>query len=180
MVETIRRQQQRRVAPCRPTAPAAPTSSSGPRPARLRHSIPYSTSIPRQIALAASVSASPWGWAGEVPRDRGGDGDELIVRCRCGHGRSFGQRDTALRRGMPGHPGPGELPVQCFGAARTRTGDGLIDPIEGRWVKNGRLEIVLDEPLTFHAARTRPRPRGRVSSRSSRVRHRTASPCRRP
>ena len=66
--------------------------------------------------------------------------------------------------------------MQCFGAARTRTDDlGLLDPIEGRWVKNGRLEIVLNEPLAFYAARTRPRPRGRVSDHEAHDHHASAA-----
>ena len=57
---------------------------------RSRRSIPSRISIPRQIARAASVSASPSGWpiacSVKPARDRAGDGDELIGRC--GHGRS--------------------------------------------------------------------------------------------
>ena len=65
--------------------------------------------------------------------------------------------------------------MQCFGAAWTRTDAGLIDPIEGRWVKNGRLEIVLNEPLAFYAARTRPRPWGRVSDHEAHDHHASAA-----
>jgi hypothetical protein len=61
-------------------------------PGRSRRSIPSRTSIPRQVARAASVSASPSGrptaCVCEPARDRAGDGDELIGRC--GHGRSCG------------------------------------------------------------------------------------------
>jgi hypothetical protein len=45
---------------------------------------------------------------------------------------------------------------------RARAGDAdLLDRIEGRRVKDSRLELILNEPLAFHAAG--PRPRGRVS-----------------
>ena len=67
-------------------------------------------------------------------------------------------------------------PVQCFGGARARTDDlGLLDPFEGRWIKNSRLEIVLNEPLAFYTARTRPRPRGWVSDHEAHDHHTSAA-----
>jgi hypothetical protein len=47
----------------------------------------------------------------EPPRDRAGDGDELMGRCRCGHALSYGLRDTASAPGRfaspwPDHRGP--------------------------------------------------------------------------
>src|ERR1700733_6382402 len=91
-----------------------------------------------------------------------------MVRCRCGHGCSVGPRDTAWRRELS--------PVAMFwrgqGAHRrprhTRS-------VEGRWVKKGRLEIVLNEPLAFYAATPRPRPRGWVSDHEAHDHHTSAA-----
>src|ERR1700733_2100644 len=80
-------------------------------------------------------------------------------------GASFGPRDTAWGRGLSIRPPVNQTQrvARCNVLARpgrAQTTSALLDPIEGRWAKNGVWRIVLNEPLAFYAARTRPRPGG--------------------